>query len=810
LDIGFQNIRFALRMIRRTPTVTIVVVLALALGIGANIAIFSVLNAVLLRPLPYKNSDRLVQIWGQMPSRNIPFHFVSFADVAEWREQSQSFDSMSAYRPAALNLTGQGEPRRLSCLQVNAAFFAMVGVPMLYGRGFLAAEDQPGASRVAVVNHPFWQQTFGSDPQIVGRSITLDGNSYTVVGVLPGGFQFGGNELDLYVPLAASGTRNPQGPSVNVGAYARLKSGVSLKAAQTEIDTISARLNQQFPVAIPRNVRVWGVREFMVRDVRLSLWILAGAVGVVLLIACANVANIMLARASVRRKEMAIRAALGADRKRILSQILNESIVLSLAGGALGALLAFWGIRALIQTSANSYPLLRNASADLVTIGFSLLLSIITGLIFGLVPALVMARQSTSWGLLSGTLKEGSGAVSGGRSSQSVRKLLVIAEVALSLVLLIAAALLVRSFLRLQQVNPGFEAGGVLTASISLPQERYATGPRRLVLFEQLLQNLGRAPEIEAAGLVDYLPLAGSNAGTGFFPEGRPLPRPGESPIVWLRFMSDGYFRSMSIPMLSGRQFDGRDNLQAPPVAIINRTLARRFWPNEDPIGKRFTLSPPGQGVTAFTVIGVAGDVRHTNLIQEPDAEMFACLRQLSPARMTLTVRSSADSTQVASVVRQALAAADKDLPISRIQTMDKILADSIASRRLTTILLGLFAAVALILAAVGIYGVISYSVAQRRHEIGIRLAVGATSKRVLWMVAGQAMTLVLVGEVLGLAAAFALRRLLRSQLYDTAPLDPLVLTLVPVILGATAFVAALIPARRAMHVDPLIALRRE
>jgi putative ABC transport system permease protein len=624
MDTGFQNLRFALRMIRTTPTVTMVVVLALALGIGANIAIFSVLNAVLLRPLPYKDSDRLVQIWGQMPSRNIPFHFVPFADFVEWREQSKSFESMSAYRPAALNLTGRGEPRRLSCLQVNAAFFAMVGVPLLHGRGFTSEEDQSGAPRVAVINHAFWQQGFGSDSRIVGASITLDGSNYTVVGVLPGGFQFGGNELDLYVPLAASATRNTQGPPVSVGAYARLKSGVSLKAAQTEIDTISARLNQQFPVAIPRSARVWGVREFMVRNVRLSLWILAGAVGVVLLIACANVANIMLARASARRKEMALRAALGADRGRILSQILNESIVLSLAGGALGALLAFWGIKALIQTSADSYPLLRNASADMVTLGFSVLLSIIAGVVFGLVPALAMAQQGAAWGVLSGTLKEGSATVSAGRSSHRVRSLLVIAEIALSLVLLIAAALLVRSFLHLQQVKPGFEASGVLTAAISLPQERYSTGPRRLALYEEFLQNLDRAPEIEAAGLVDFLPLSGSNTGTGFFPEGRPLPRPGESPIVWLRFMSDGYFRSMSIPMISGRQFDGRDNLQAPPVAIINRTLARRFWPDEDPIGKRFTLSPPGQGVNAFTVIGVAGDVRHTNLLQEPDAEMFA------------------------------------------------------------------------------------------------------------------------------------------------------------------------------------------
>ncbi len=811
MDTWLQNIRYAFRVIRHNLGVTSIVVLALGLGIGVNIAIFSVVNAVLLRPLPYKDSDRLVQIWGQMPQRNIPFHFVPYPDYAEWRAQSRSFESMSAYRPASMNLLNHGEPRRLNCLQVNASFFPMLGVPMLYGQGFHPEEDKSGAPRVAVMTHPFWREAFGSDPKVIGQTLTLDGNSYTVAGVLPEGFMFGGRELDLYVPLAAASTRSPQSMGVSVGAYARLRPGVTQRTAQTDIDTISARLNQQYPQGIPRSARVWGVREFMVRDVRLSLWILMGAVGLVLLIACANIANILLARAGVRRKEMAIRAALGADRMRIIRQILSESVILGVSGGVLGLLLASWGLQVLIKTAATSYPLLESASLDASVLGFSLLLSILTGVAFGIGPALAMAREGAFWDVLSGSLKEGASNVSASRSGKGVRALLVVSEVALSLMLLISAGLLVRSFIRLQQVNPGFAPEGVLTAAITLPQERYPNGAKRLAFYQEFLQNLERTHEVEAAGIVDFLPLSGSNSGAGFFPEGRPMPRPGEAQIVWMRWMSEGYFRAMSIPLMAGRQFDERDSPPAPPVAIVNQTLARRFWPGEDPIGKRFTLSAPGQGVPIFTVVGVAGDVRHTNLIQAPDAEMFLYYRQNVPARVTLTVRTrSSDPASLAGPMRQALAAADKDLPMSRIRTMETIVSDSISSRRLTMMLLGIFAAVALLLAAVGIYGVISYSVAQRTHEIGIRMALGAPREGVLWMVTSEAMALAVIGELVGLAATLALRRLLDSQLYGMTTMDPLVFATVPIILGAVAFFASLIPARRAMHVDPLIALRHE
>jgi putative ABC transport system permease protein len=530
----------------------------------------------------------------------------------------------------------------------------------------------------------------------------------------------------------------------------------------------------------------------------------------VLLIACANIANIMLARADARRKEIAIRAALGADRKRIIRQVLSESVILGLTGGATGAVLAWWGINALIKTSSRSYPLLRNASLDAATLGFALLLSIVTGVIFGVVPALTMAREGTSSGVLSGSLKEGASNISAGKSSTRVRGLLVVFEIALSLMLLIAAGLLLRSFMRLQRVDPGFDAKGVLTASITAPQESYPTGVRRLALYERFLENLRLAPEVDSAGIVDFFPLSGSNAGTAMFPVGRPVPRPGEVPIVWMRIMSEGYFRAMSIPIYSGRQFDERDNLQKPPVAIINRTLARRFWPNEDAVGKRFTLSSQGQDVPVITVVGIAGDVRHTNVSQEPDAEVFFCYRQMMPARVAVAVRTRSDPTHLANTVRQALSSVDKQLPISRIQTLTEILNDSLSSRRVTMLLLGVFAAVALTLAAVGIYGVISYSVAQRRHEIGIRMALGATRARVLRAVLGQALLLAVIGEAAGLAATFAVRRILDSQLYGSTAMDPIIFTAVPMLLGAVAFVAAIIPAFRAMRVSPLLALRRE
>ncbi len=804
-----QNFRYTLRTILRNPGVMVVVVLTLALGIGLNVAIFTLVNTVLLHPLPYKDSDRLVQIWGQMLSRNIPFHNVPYPDVVDWKNQNHSFESVSACSQAALNLTNHGEPRRLACLRVNAGFFSMVGVPLLHGREFLPEEDVPGGRRVAVMDHALWQQAFGADPKVVGQSVTLDGASYEVVGILPAGFRIRGN-MDMYLPLAAHSVRVPHTPVATVGVYARLKPGATLRSAQADMDTISSRLDKQYPGGIPRTVRVWGLREFMVQNVRLSLWILMGAVAFVLLIACANVANIMLARAGVRRQEMALRAALGAERGRIARQILNENIILSLAGGLLGIILARWAVTAVVKTHATGYPLLRNASIDLTVIAFTIVLSIVTGLLFGTVPAMAMARQATR-SVLQDWLKDASHSVSTGRSGSRTRSVLVVCEVALALMLLITAALLIRSFLRLQQVDPGFQPEGVLTASITLPPKRYPAELNRLVFLDELLQKLQNAPQIDSVGLVDTVPLSGYNSGMGFFPEGRPAPPAGEEPIVWTRRMSEGYFRAMSVPLLSGRQFTTDDAQKAPGVAIINRTLARRFWPNEDPVGKRFGLgSPPGPNASPLTVVGVAGDLRHTSMAQPPDAEVFLCYRQLVPATVTLVMHTKANPATLAGTLRQTLAGIDKELPISLVQMMEQRVSDSISSRRLTMLLLTILAGVALLLAAVGVYGVIAYSVSQRTHEIGIRRALGEPNLHVLRTVAGQPLVLALGGEIVGILGTVALRKLIETQLFASASMDPLILTIVPLTLAAVALIAALIAASRATQVDPLIALRRE
>ena len=806
-----QDIRYALRMMWRSPGVTVVAVLAIALGVGANSSIFSAVNSVLLRPLPYKDPDRLVQIWGQMPSRGIPIHFVPFADFFEWRERCGAFESMSAYRPASMNLTGRGEPQRLSCLWVNADFFRMIGVPLMHGRGFLPEDDLPGADRVAVLKHSLWQTSFGSDPGLVGQTIVLDGQNCTVVGILPRGFQFGGRDTSLYVPLAASGSRDPRNPGPSVGAFARLKAGVSLAQAQAEMETISRSLDERFPGGVSRGVRVWGLREFMVRNVRLSLLILMGAVGLVLLIACANVANILLARAGVRKKEIAVRAALGANRWRLAKQMLTESLILSLAGGILGAVLAYWSITYIAGTYSADIPLLENAGLDATVLGFTLLATLLTGVIFGMAPAFATSRYGASASLRE-SLKEGGHEAGAGGSGNRLRSVLVIAEVALSMMLLIAGGLLIRSFLQLQQINPGFNPKGVLTASITLPADKYPTGPRRIDFFQEFLEVLARKPEVKAAGIVNALPLSGSNTGIGISVEGRPVLRRGEAPIVWLRMVSEEYFRAMSIPLVSGRNFTARDNLEVPPVAVINQTMASRLWPGENPLGKRFSSGEPSgnEPVRWITVVGTVGDVRHMELVREPDAELYLPYRQMAPAGMSVAIRTDLEPMHLATLLRRAVASVDSHQPISNLRSMDQLMSTSISSRRLTMFLLAAFAAVALVLAAVGIYGVISYSVTRRTHEIGIRLALGARGGHVLKMVLGRALLLVAIGEILGLAAAFALRRVIGTQLYVVSSTDPLIFTLVPAALTVTAILAGLIPALRALRVDPLIALRHE
>ncbi len=800
-----RDIRHGARMLAASPGFTIIAILALALGIGANTAIFTVVNAVLLRPLPFEDADRLVQIWGSSPSKGIPFHNIFHSDACEWRKQSQSFQAMSAGEAGSMNLVLGDEPERLQTWHVNANFFPMLGVKLLRGRSFSAEEDRPGAPPVVVITYPLWQRRFGSDPGTVGKTILLDGTLCTVIGILPANFEFTGRAIDLFAPLATTEARG--GPTDRtVTVFARLKPGVSIEQAQTEMTTVGRRL-QQFRQSLGVTPRVWGLRDFVVRDIKQSLLVLLGAVGLVLLIACANVANLLLARAGMRQRELALRTALGASRGRIIRQLLTESAILGLAGGAAGIALAYAGVRTLLAIVPDRYPLLSEASIDGRVLTFTLLVSLATGIIFGLAPALASSRSRA----LNDALKEGGRGSGESISRARLRSTLVVAEVALALVLLIGAGLMVRSFVQLTKVNPGFNPTGVLTASVNLPHFRYEKREQRIEFLRRLFADLSSLPGVQAAGASTSLPLTQHNNGTGFIAEGRPVPPPDDIPIVWFRIVNSDYFRAMQIPLIRGRLFNEQDQT-GPPVALVNETLARRLFPNEDVIGKRFTngIPRPGTPVTWITIVGLVGDLHHMGLEAPPDAEIFWPYQQLAPSVFSVVVRTNADPERFASQLKKTVAAIDKDQPVSQIRGMEDILNRSLAAQRLSVLLLGIFAALALTLAAVGIYGVISFSVTRRTREIGVRMTLGARARDVVAMVVGQALMLALIGVVIGLAAAFVLTRLMGSMLFGVSTTDPAILAGVSVLLVAVAALASYLPARRAAGVDPLEALRYE
>jgi putative ABC transport system permease protein len=802
----WQDLRYGLRMLLGKPGFTLVAVITLALGIGANAAIFSVINSVLLRPLPYPQPERLVWIWGTNPSADIKQESASLPDFVDWKAQSQSFAALGGFANFSPILTGAGEPERLTGAVVTDGFFSTLGVSPQLGRAFTSDEDRPGAQRVVVLSHGLWQRRFGGDPQIAGQKITLNGNPYMIVGVMPPGFKhpLPGMRLpvEVWAPLGLDPAKTGR-RSDFLGVIARLKPGVVIEQARAEMNALMGRLETQYP----NTNRGWGVivlplLERFVGELRPTLYLLLAAVGFLLLIACANVANLLLARATVRQREVAIRSALGAGRWRIVRQLLTESALLSLLGGAVGLLLAKWGMDALIGASPATIPRLGEVSLDWRVLGAAFGVSLVTGVIFGLLPALQAANPH-----LNEALKEGGRGSADTARGKRVRSALVVAEVALALTLLIGAGLLLRSFARLQHVNPGYNAENVLSVGISIPAARYKEGPQVVDFYERLLGQISTMPGAQSAGLVDALPLAGGSY-LSFAVEGRAL-QPTDQPDAEYRIVSPGYFKAMDIPLIRGRLLSEQDHAQSPFATVISKTMARRYWPNEDPLGKRINLGNP-QTSPWRTIVGIVGDIRNEGLNAEPNPQMYASFTQAPRHSLSLVVRGMGDPMGLVAGVRSSVAGLDRDLPLYNVRTLKQMVAESLGRERFGLLLIAIFAGLALLLAGVGVYGVLAYSVTQRTHEIGVRLALGASRRDVLRLIAGQGMKLVLVGVSIGLLAAFALTRLMTGLLYGVSPTDTVTFVSVSALLAVVALAACYVPARRATKVDPMVALRCE
>ena len=802
-----QDTRYALRSLRKYPGFTFVAVLTLALGIGANTAIFSVINAVLLRPLPYDNADSLLVLRETVSDR--PIGGASYPNFVDWRNQNTVFENIAAVRQReSFNLTGAGESERLQGRLVSANFLSTLGVKPILGRDFVADDDVVGATPVVILSHALWQRRFGGDETIVGRQLTLNRESFTVAGVTPAEFQYG-FDADVTVPIGLSAERfSPRGRDPGIDTVARIKPGVPVETANAELNTIAARLEQQYPETNSgRRVRLESLRETIVGDIRPTLLTLLGAVGLVLLIACANVANLLLARATRRQKEMAIRTALGAGRRRILRQLFTESVLLAIAAGIMGLILAVVGTTLLSSYLPEGIPRIREISTDAPVLVFTLIASLLTGVLFGLAPAL-----QTSNPALTETLKEGERNSSPGHNRTG--KILVVTEVALTLVLLIGAGLLVKSFWRLMQVDPGFNPQNLLAMQISV-NAGTDEGPRVANFLDQLQQRIRQLPGVQSVAVSNGLPFESAN-NPAFVIEGQAPPEPGKEPNGILYIVGTDYLETLQITLLRGRAFAAHDTPGTPPVALIDEVFARQYFPNEDPLGKRLRQSGSTE---SREIVGIVRHVEHTNLEGQSASrgEVYTSFNQIPVERLprfvrrvNLLVRTTVDPLTLTQPVRGQIAALDKDQAVFNVRTMEQALSRSVAARRFSMILLSVFAALALILAAVGIYGVISYSVAQRTREVGIRMALGAQTTDVLKLVVRDGLKLVVIGVVVGLVGAFMLSRLLTTLLFGVTPTDAVTYATVALGLIGVALAACYIPARRAAKVDPLVALRFE
>jgi putative ABC transport system permease protein len=805
LDSFWKDIRFGLRTLAKAPGTTLAALIALALGIGANSAIFSVVSGVLLKPLPYPRPDQLMVVMAKNPEAGFPRFSVSVPDFEDWRRQNRSFQQMVALSPGRFNLTTGDRPEALQGARVSADFFTALKLEPILGRGFRADEDRAGGERVVVLSEGLWRRRFGAAPGIIGRAVTLDGEPRTVVGVAPPGLDFPAKS-ELWLPLAVDPAKESRGGHYLM-VLGRLKPGTSQRQAGAEMAAIAGRLERQYPDSNSG----WGtllipLAELQVEKIRTILLILLVFVSFVLLIACADVANLLLARVAAREREMALRAALGADRARLVRQMLTETLVLFLAGGALGLLLAHWGIKALIALNPDGIPRSREVRLDGAVLLFTLAVSLATGVLFGLVPALSSAGRH-----LSASLKEGGRAVAGGVRGRLVRNSLVLAQVALTLVLLIGAGLLLQSFARLQAVNPGFHPQGVLTVKLELPEAKYPDAKRQIVFYRELLERVRALPGVDQAGFLFPLPLGGNKMILAFSVAGRPDPPPNAVPSTNVRTATPGALQALRVPLRRGRLFDERDNESGMPVLLVNETLAAQVWPGEDPLGKRITFdNNKDPKARWYTVVGVVGDVRHQALSEEAGAEAYWPQFQDPITSATLLVRGAGDPGRLTAPVREAVRALDPDLPLDKVAPLDDVVAASLAQSRFKAVLLALFAGLALVLALVGVYGVVSYTVSQRTHEIGIRMALGAQRDQVLRLVVRQGMTQVLIGLALGLAGAWFASRFLAGQVYGLSATDPVTFVAVPLGLAAVALVANYLPARRATRVDPLTALRQD